>query len=103
MVKVAHGDPSMARSARAVTGTNATPLITGPAAGMAVDCAGNIYVVAERFLRVHFSTGQLLATFTGFEDNISNAAFGGQDARTLLITGRGALYQVRFNLPGRPN
>ncbi|MDQ1832371.1 SMP-30/gluconolactonase/LRE family protein [Massilia scottii] len=79
-------------------------LVTGLAVpdGMTVDCQGNIYVTehtAQR-LRVFSPAGNELATIN-VDANITNAAFGGADGKTLFITGAGALWQIQLGLTGK--
>lgn len=71
--------------------------------GMSVDCKGNLYVTehAARRLRVFSPAGKELATIR-VDANITNAAFGGSDGKTLYLTGAGALWQIRLDLPGKP-
>ncbi|MDN4055085.1 SMP-30/gluconolactonase/LRE family protein [Massilia sp. YIM B02763] len=71
--------------------------------GMTVDCQGNVYVTehAARRVRVFSPQGRELATIR-VDANVTNAAFGGGDGKTLYITGAGALWQVRLGLPGKP-
>ncbi|NHZ83284.1 SMP-30/gluconolactonase/LRE family protein [Massilia sp. CCM 8695] len=80
-------------------------LVTGLAVpdGMTVDCQGNIYVTehtAQR-LRVFSPAGKELAVIR-VDANITNAAFGGADGKTLYMTGAGALWQIRLGLAGKP-
>ncbi|CUI08736.1 SMP-30/gluconolactonase/LRE family protein [Massilia antarctica] len=80
-------------------------LVTGLAVpdGMTVDCQGNIYVTehtAQR-LRVFSPAGKALAVVR-VDANITNAAFGGADGKTLYMTGAGAVWQIRLGLAGQP-
>ena len=71
--------------------------------GMAIDCHGNIYVTehpAHR-VRVFSPQGRELATIRT-DANVTNAAFGGTDGRTLFLTGAGAVWQVRLDVTGSP-
>ncbi len=71
--------------------------------GMAVDCHGNLYVsehTAKR-LRVFSPEGKELATIH-VDANITNAAFGGKDGKTLYVTGAGALWEIRLDVSGSP-
>ena len=71
--------------------------------GMAIDCHGNIYVSehpAQR-VRVFSPQGRELATIRT-DANVTNAAFGGTDGRTLFLTGAGAVWQVRLDVTGSP-
>lgn len=71
--------------------------------GMAVDCQGNLYVTehADQRLRVFTPAGRQLATIH-VDANVTNAAFGGPDGKTLFITGAGAVWQVRLGINGAP-
>jgi gluconolactonase len=71
--------------------------------GMAVDCHGNIYVTehpAQR-VRVFSPQGEALATIR-LDANVTNAAFGGADGKTLFLTGAGAIWQIRLDVTGSP-
>ncbi|NHZ90012.1 SMP-30/gluconolactonase/LRE family protein [Massilia sp. CCM 8733] len=71
--------------------------------GMTVDCQGNLYVTehtAQR-LRVFSPAGKQLAVIK-VDANITNAAFGGADGKTLFMTGAGAVWQIRLGLSGKP-
>ncbi|UTF60740.1 SMP-30/gluconolactonase/LRE family protein [Gilvimarinus sp. DA14] len=71
--------------------------------GMAVDCLGNVYVtehVAQR-VRVVNPEGEVIATIA-LDANVTNAAFGGPDGKTLYITGAGSLWQVDLAVKGLP-
>jgi gluconolactonase len=71
--------------------------------GMALDCHGNIYVsehTAKR-VRVFSPQGKELATIRT-DANVTNAAFGGADGKTLFLTGAGAIWQVRLDVTGSP-
>lgn len=80
-------------------------LVTGldGADGMAVDCHGNLYVTEHgaRRLRVVTPQGKQLATIR-VDANVTNAAFGGHDGKTLYITGAGALWSIRLDVSGSP-
>jgi gluconolactonase len=83
----------------------ARDLVTGleSADGMAVDCHGNIYVTEHPAHRVRVFTpqGKQLATIH-VDANITNAAFGGADGKTLYLTGAQALWQVKVDVTGSP-
>lgn len=71
--------------------------------GMAVDCQGNIYVtehVAQQ-VRVFNPLGQQLALIKT-DANVTNAAFGGADGKTLYLTGAGAIWTVPLEITGSP-
>ncbi|MFE9747119.1 SMP-30/gluconolactonase/LRE family protein [Saccharothrix saharensis] len=75
--------------------------------GATVDCAGNLYWASyeEGLVHVFSPSGTRLGTISAGR-NVTNAAFGGPDGRTLYITsgvsGSFGLYQVRLNVPGNP-
>lgn len=64
-----------------------------PPAEPATDVKGGIYVLSGE--------GKLLAFLPVPTDEVTNCAFGGDDLRTLYITGGGTLYSVRIVTPGR--
>lgn len=69
--------------------------------GLAVDCAGNIYVTEHlgKQVRVYNSDGHQLATIK-VDANITNAAFGGKDGKTLYLTGAGAVWKIDLSIAG---
>ncbi len=71
--------------------------------GMTVDCHGNLYVTEHgaKRLRVFSPQGRELATIR-VDANVTNAAFGGKDGKTLYITGAGALWQLPLDSSGMP-
>jgi gluconolactonase len=71
--------------------------------GMARDCHGNLYVTehSAKRARVFSPEGRHLATIRT-DANITNAAFGGADGKTLYLTGAGAVWQVRLEVSGTP-
>jgi len=71
--------------------------------GMAIDCHGNIYVTehAVRQVRVVTPQGKQIATIK-VDANITNAAFGGEDGKTLFLTGAGAVWNVKLAVTGSP-
>jgi gluconolactonase len=60
----------------------------------AEDKKGGIYVIDPK-------DGKLLAFLSVLRDEVTNCAFGGDDLRTLYITGGGTLYSIRTTTPGR--
>lgn len=60
----------------------------------AEDKKGGIYVIDPQ-------SGKLLAFLPVPRDEVTNCAFGGDDLRTLYITGGGTLYSIRTVTPGR--
>ncbi|ADV28769.1 SMP-30/Gluconolaconase/LRE-like region-containing protein [Pseudoxanthomonas suwonensis 11-1] len=71
--------------------------------GMAIDCLGNIYLTEHnnRRVRVLSPEGDALATIT-VDANITNAAFGGPQRRTLYLTGAGAVWSIDLEVAGLP-
>jgi gluconolactonase len=64
--------------------------------GLAVDCAGNVYLSGGS---VRDPSGQEIAKFAGG----TNLAFGGADGKTLLIVGGGTNVKIiAMNVPGLP-
>lgn len=47
-------------------------------------------------------TGTSFDAFGGNFGNVSNAVFGGEDMKTLYITGDGGLFAIRLKIAGRP-
>jgi hypothetical protein len=45
----------------------------------------------------------MIRSFANIPDGITIMAIGGEDAKTLFITARAALYQTPLNVPGLPN
>jgi gluconolactonase len=71
----------------------------GPSDGLAVDCAGNLYVTSGA-VEVFAPSGDKLGEIS--VPNPSNVAFGGANAKTLYITARDSLYTIELNVPGFP-
>lgn len=71
--------------------------------GMAIDCLGNIYLTehTRQRVRVLSPEGEALATIK-VDANLTNAAFGGADRRTLYLTGAGAVWSVDLDVAGLP-
>ena len=57
------------------------------------DIKGGIYVLDQ--------AGKLLAFLAVPTDEVTNCAFGGDDRKTLYITGGGTLYSIRTTTPGQ--
>lgn len=72
--------------------------------GMAVDCKGNIYLTEHiaRQLRVYTPAGEQIAQATT-DANLTNAAFGGVDGKTLYLTGAGSLWKIELDITGSPH
>lgn len=71
--------------------------------GMAIDCLGNIYVTehTKQQVRVVNPQGDEIATIK-VDANITNGAFGGDDGKTLYLTGAGALWSIKLDVAGLP-
>lgn len=71
--------------------------------GMAVDCLGNIYVTehTRQRVRVFSPEGEQIAKI-GVDANITNAAFGGPERKTLYLTGAGTLWHIQLDIAGYP-
>ncbi|WP_111642020.1 SMP-30/gluconolactonase/LRE family protein [Marinimicrobium alkaliphilum] len=71
--------------------------------GIAIDCLGNIYATEHTRQRIQVFTpdGDSIATIA-IDANITNAAFGGADRKTLYITGAGALWAIELDIAGYP-
>jgi gluconolactonase len=76
--------------------------VNGPD-GMAVDCAGNLYVTSHGpgKLEVFEPGGKKLAT-VDVAPKTTNAAFGGPDRKTLYITAGTGVYSIQTAVPGYP-
>ncbi|KAF1720475.1 SMP-30/gluconolactonase/LRE family protein [Pseudoxanthomonas wuyuanensis] len=71
--------------------------------GMAVDCLGNLYVTEHslRRVRVLSPAGAELARID-VDANITNAAFGGPEMKTLYLTGAGTVWSLDLDVAGLP-
>lgn len=83
-------------------GKNFVTGIGGPD-GMTLDCKGNVYLTehAEKRVRVFTPAGENIATIN-VDANITNAAFGGAQGKTLYLTGAGSLWKIELGLTGNP-
>ncbi|XQW86470.1 SMP-30/gluconolactonase/LRE family protein [Thalassotalea piscium] len=74
--------------------------ITSPD-GMAIDCAGNLYVAShtEGVVYIYSNEGKILNKID-LGPKVTNVAFGGSDLKTLLITTDHGLYTLAVNIPG---
>lgn len=70
--------------------------------GMTADCAGNVYVASSAGIEVFRPNGMKIGTIGG--GGALNVAFGGQDRKTLFITGPTdrKVSALPMNLPGLP-
>lgn len=74
--------------------------------GVALDCAGNLYVARGRDVVVYDTAANVIGNIR-IPDlfSVTNLAFGGADRRTLYITGLGprrGLFKLALDIPGRP-
>jgi gluconolactonase len=71
--------------------------------GMAVDCAGRLYVAShnEGEVVVLSPEGQTLSIIK-VAPRATNVAFGGPDHKTLLVTAGSGIYTLRSDTPGFP-
>lgn len=71
--------------------------------GMAVDCLGNLYVTehTQQHIRVITPAGEEIAKIK-VDANITNAAFGGPERKTLFVTGAGAVWKLDLDVAGLP-
>lgn len=69
--------------------------------GMAVDCAGNLYVTAQGGVRVFEPSGNELGTISVGEKP-ANTTFGGVDHTRLFVTAQTGLYAIDLLVPGLP-
>jgi gluconolactonase len=79
--------------------------------GMAIDCAGDVYVVRvnEHDIIVVNPAGTTIGHITGIVGNgqLTNVAFGGTDHKTLYITAQGTgtqrgVFKLPLSIPGMP-
>jgi gluconolactonase len=92
---------SFAVAADGSTSGGTTIATVGGADGMAVDCAGNLYITSNQGIVVLDSAGGQLTTIA-VAQKPNNCTFGGSDRRTLYMAGRDTLYSVRLDVPGLP-
>ncbi len=67
--------------------------------GMKVDSKGRIFATAEEGVIIYDPDGERIAIIE-VPEQPANCAFGGKDSKTLYITARQSLYQVRLKDPG---
>jgi gluconolactonase len=76
--------------------------------GMAIDCAGNLYVTKANsaVVSVYEPSGDKIGDITVPDvQAVTNVAFGGAERKTLYITGLGnnkGLFTLTLDIPGRP-
>ncbi|HTV24049.1 MAG TPA: SMP-30/gluconolactonase/LRE family protein, partial [Polyangiaceae bacterium] len=76
------------------------PFVNVGSDGMAIDCAGNLYITQGGQVRVFSPDGEPLGQLAA--PGAANVAFGGPERRTLFITATGTLFQVELAIPGLP-
>jgi gluconolactonase len=79
--------------------SNPQPFIDVGSDGMAIDCAGNLYIT-QGGVQVYDPSGNPLGTLAA--PGAANVAFGGADRRTLFITARSSLLSIELAIPGLP-
>ncbi|WP_439631015.1 SMP-30/gluconolactonase/LRE family protein [Gemmata sp.] len=67
--------------------------------GAAVDSKGNVYITSATGLQVFDKDGKALGTIA-FPEQPSNAAFGGKDLKTLIVTARTSVYTCPVDVAG---
>lgn len=76
----------------------------GSSDGMAMDCAGNLYITIDNQVRVLSPKDEVLGNITGLGNGyVTNSAFGDADHQTLYITTNTSLFKVHLGVPGFPN
>jgi gluconolactonase len=76
------------------------PFLNVGSDGMAVDCAGNLYITGGPGVRVYSPDGDQVGTIPA--QGAANVAFGGPERRTLFITATANLLTVELAIPGLP-
>lgn len=72
--------------------------------GMAMDCAGNLYISIDNQIRVLSPEDEVLGNITGLGNGyVTNSAFGDANHKTLYITTNTSLYKAELAVPGFPN
>jgi gluconolactonase len=79
--------------------SNPQPFINVGSDGMAIVCAGNLYI-SQGGIQVFDPNGNPLGTIAA--PGAANVAFGGPDRRTLFITARNSLLSIDLAIPGLP-
>jgi gluconolactonase len=83
-------------------GTRFVSTQNGIVDGMAVDCAGNLYVGTGNGVEVYAPDATLIG-IVPTNAQTSNVTFGGTDRRTLFMTTAAAIRFVTLAVPGLPN
>jgi len=71
--------------------------------GMAIDCHGNLYIAEHLAQRVRVVTpaGKQIANIK-VDAHVTNVAFGGNEGKTLYITGAGVVWKLDLDVTGSP-
>jgi len=80
--------------------SNERPFAPVGSDGMAIDCAGNLYIT-QNGVQVFDPSGDPIGTIPGSQ-GAANVAFGGPDRRTLFITAQDSLLAIELAIPGLP-
>lgn len=67
--------------------------------GMTIDESGNLYVAAQKYIRVFDPTGKILAKIA-VPEAPANCVFGAHGTKTLYITARTGFYKVKLHVDG---
>lgn len=67
--------------------------------GIKVDVDGNLYTTHDKKIMIHDQHGELIQQID-LPENPANAAFGGEDYKTLFITAQTSLYSIRMKVAG---
>jgi gluconolactonase len=102
------GGPALMRVPLGIDGAPSGPAATlneAASDGMAVDCAGNVYLSGRTDQIIVISpTDQMVGTIVGIGGVfVTNSAFGDEDRKTLYMTAGASLYKIQLNVPGFPN
>jgi len=73
---------------------------TSYADGMAMDTDGNLLVTYRHGIDIFNAEGKRIGFIEGFDSNVSNCTFGGNDNKTLYMTAGNDLYSIVYNTPG---
>lgn len=79
--------------------SNPTQFVNAGSDGMAVDCAGNLYIT-NGGVQIYNPEGELVDTIIA--PGAANVAFGGPERRTLYITAEESLLSIELAIPGLP-
>jgi len=80
--------------------SNPQPFVPQGSDGMAIDCAGNLYITAGGSVQIFDPEGESLGAIPA--PQAANVAFGGPERRTLFITAGPSLLSIELAIPGLP-